>query len=213
MITFYRQSPSVFIINDSPSNPAQYYCNIKGNNLQIYTAGSIFKLHDSPYSEYEKLNGDPYESLVELTSAIENFTNSPASIDFVLQFTSPSFTPINGTTYYFSGISVTSTVNNKILTIPINCTLLGCNITTVSEGSCTQEPVNIYLRVNNTTDILLTNTITFSTVGGLNTNFYSMALSANLTAGDFYEIKAVSPTWATSPTNIIYTIQLYFKLR
>lgn len=84
MITFYRQSPSVFIVNDTPSNPTQYYCLIKGNNLQIYTTGSAFKLHDSPYTEYKKENGDPYESLEVLVSAVEDFTSGNSGSSIIL---------------------------------------------------------------------------------------------------------------------------------
>lgn len=84
MINFYKQTSGVFIIDGAPSSPSQYWCCIKGNNLQIYTTGSTFKLHDSPYTEYKKENGDPYNSLEELVLAVEDFVSENRSNDSIV---------------------------------------------------------------------------------------------------------------------------------
>ena len=148
------------------------------------------------------------------TLATKTALNLHTQVDFVLQFTSATFSPADGTTYYFSSFgTINSTVNLRTLVVPINCILVGYTISTSNAGTCTQETVGVYFRLNNTTDVLLSNAVTFSNTALVTNNFYAMNLNTNLTVGDFYELKTVSPTWVTNPTSVSYSIQLYFKLR
>lgn len=72
-------------------------------------------------------------------------------------------------------------------------------------ASGTSENSQVYIRLNNTTDIVtVTTTLTTNSV---NNTFNATGLSASVTAGDYINVKWVTPTWGTNPTNIRnYTI-------
>jgi hypothetical protein len=60
------------------------------------------------------------------------------------------------------------------------------------------ENISVYVRLNDTTDYLI------ATVGttGRERTFSNAAIDITVAAGDYVEIKWVSPTWATPPTSI-----------
>jgi hypothetical protein len=61
------------------------------------------------------------------------------------------------------------------------------------------ENISVYIRVNNTTDTLI------ATIGttAAEKHFNNTGLSISLTAGDYFEIKIVQPTWVTNPTGVL----------
>lgn len=64
------------------------------------------------------------------------------------------------------------------------------------------ETASLYVRVNNTTDYLVTNSLTFDTA--LQYKHYS-GLNIPLATDDYWEYKIVCPTWATNPTTFSIT--------
>ena len=77
MIKFYKDSIlGVFVLGEestSFTNPGQFYSETHGDYLAIYNAFTGEKRCDSPYSEYEDENGDPYASLSDLITATYEF--------------------------------------------------------------------------------------------------------------------------------------------
>ena len=69
------------------------------------------------------------------------------------------------------------------------------------------ESSTIYLRLNNTTDT----TISSSVVNNTAYLTYSLSSSISVIAGDYVEFKWVTPTWATNPTNVGVSWQLYIE--
>jgi hypothetical protein len=69
------------------------------------------------------------------------------------------------------------------------------------------ENVSMYVRLNNSTDTLI------QTVGNTSSEktFQNSALNIAVTAGDYIEIKVVFPAWATNPTQVIMSGQVYIE--
>jgi hypothetical protein len=127
-----------------------------------------------------------------------------------------AFSPSDATTYYFGPSLITSIATSSTLArqgaVPMDCTLKGFAITTYNNvAGATQETGTVSIRINNTTDVQLSNAVTFSASSQTTSSFYSMALSQALSAGDKFEIKWLTPTWVTNPTNCVTTVTLYFQ--
>lgn len=111
--------------------------------------------------------------------------------------------PVDAQTIYFGTLPkapVTVTATSKIY-VRTAGTITGAEIYCYSGTAGTAENWSIYIRVNNTTDYLI------STVG-LSTSeriFTNNALSITLSAGDYFEIKAINPTWVTNPLTVIFS--------
>lgn len=71
------------------------------------------------------------------------------------------------------------------------------------------EKSSLYIRVNNTTDYLISSTIATDT----NSNYFSNnALSVPIADGDFFELKLVTPAWAQAPASCRSFISVYVDL-
>lgn len=131
-------------------------------------------------------------------------------IGYVLQAAGASFSPTDATTYFFGGLpSVFPTTSAAIerLYVPktgtIKAAFIFCNQSTGSN-----ETSSMSVRVNNTTDYLISNAVTNDASG---TAFNNQVMSVPVTAGDYIEIKWVCPTWATNPTGVRPTVILYVE--
>lgn len=146
------------------------------------------------------------------------YTDVPVSYFTLTQGVGATMSPADATLYYFSPLvytaSATTTVGQRQVTIPVNCTLVGYSITTQENGAATsQEASTVSIRINNTTDVQLSNAVTFSASNQTAVSFYGMALSTSITAGDTYEIKWLTPTWTTNPLQAVMSVTLYLKPR
>lgn len=70
------------------------------------------------------------------------------------------------------------------------------------------ESSSIYVRINNTTDVTVTTSLTTNSVSN---PFNATGLSTAVSAGDYLEIKWVTPTWASNPTNIRGSVVVYIE--
>lgn len=121
--------------------------------------------------------------------------------------------PADASTYYIGvplGLSPTAGAAARQMTLPFACTLIGFSSSVFCGGTPTNEAYSVYLRANNTTDILLSNAFNLNTSGGI-TYFSSSVLSTALSAGDKIELKIVFPTWTTNPTSVSHNFIFYFK--
>lgn len=121
--------------------------------------------------------------------------------------------PVDATTYYMgSMIAATPTTGTGVrrVYLPKSCTLIGysCNIFCFTGG--TSETYSIYIRKNATTDYSLGSTFESATTA-TSKYFQANNLSVDFAAGDWFEIKIVTPTWATNPASLIHSFVLYFK--
>jgi len=120
--------------------------------------------------------------------------------------------PIDATTYYFgslSGTGITTNAAQRRLYIPKAGTIKACFLdflTTTLLG--TNEASSVYIRLNNTTDYLVTAAMANDVTSAIAN---STALSIAVAAGDYIEIKWVTPTWATNPTGVRHTAMIYIE--
>lgn len=118
--------------------------------------------------------------------AAESFNNSPA----------------DATTYYFGSMyasALPTSATARKLIIPRTGTVRRIDIVVNNVGTAgSAETSTMSFRLNDTTDTA----INASIVTNANGVFSNTALSIAVTAGDFFNIKWVTPTWATNPTGV-----------
>jgi len=133
---------------------------------------------------------------------------------FCTQSSHKPYDPADGITIYFANngyLGLTTNATNNRIYVPKNCTLIGYDITGYIDGSSsTTETSTISIRIDNTTDVTLNSSITYSTTYQ---QWHSMALSTDINSGSYFNLKWVTPTWVTNPTSVINSVVLWFKLR
>ena len=171
-----------------------------GTTAQRTTAASGLFRFNTTTSRFEGNDGTSWNTFTE-------------SI-FPIMCSAPASTYAASTTYYmgsaaFTG-TLTSTANQRVMQIPFNATLIGASIGTRSGTPGSSETSTVYMRVNNTTDVQLTNTMSFASA---NTNQYTSALNTDVSAGDTYEVKLTTGAFTAAPATSFVTVMLYFKRR
>lgn len=166
---------------------------------------------------------DQIDSKVDTTSIIEGSWYSDVEVNalvdsvmktvpFVRVHEPNALSPNDATTYYFGFPSLVVPDGNatyhKVM-VPLACRVVGF-AATIRSAASSSETFPIYVRVNNTTDHLLSST--FETSGGsaINMTKYAYNLNIPMSDGDYYEFKMVAPTWATNPTGLYIRIELFF---
>lgn len=122
--------------------------------------------------------------------------------------------PADSSTYFiFEGrpltFSTSSAGQSTRLFVPKSGTLTHASgFISVNTVLGTTENVTIYARLNDTTDITLTSTSQWSAVA---VTFSNTGLSTAVSAGDFLQIKIVTPAWSTNPTGVRATFSLLIE--
>lgn len=123
---------------------------------------------------------------------------------------SGSMTPADATTYYIGSVigGTTSSATTNRIYIHKSGKLVKARIFIVVAGTlATTETSTISFRLNDTTDT------TISSAVNLSATPYTVVNSALTTAvaeDDYFCIKWVTPTWATNPTSVLVSFQLWF---
>lgn len=119
--------------------------------------------------------------------------------------------PADGETRYYgsTGISPATTAQVEKMFIPATGTVRAVYVSVRNVGTTgTGETSTISFRLNDTTDTTISSSlVTNATYGAFN----NTALSIAVTAGDYFEIKWVCPTWATNPTNVSIQATVYIN--
>jgi len=126
----------------------------------------------------------------------------PVSADYALQVQALTSSPADGATNYIGNRpqAPTTTVNTNTIVIPTSGVINVAELYDYSGTAGTAEAYSYYIRLNNANDYLIS-TLTVNTSERVFTNS-SMGIAVS--AGDYFEIKRVHPTWATNPlTNIV----------
>ena len=85
--------------------------------------------------------------------------------------------------------------------------LKGIDLNTRSNTAGTNEAWDFYIRVNDTTDYLISSVA----ISNQSRRWVNMALDINFEDGDFYTIKSTTPNWGTAPTGVSYSGYAYFN--
>ena len=110
--------------------------------------------------------------------------------------------PTDGATIYFGNLpkAPTTTANISKVHIESDGVIRRANVYCYSGTAGTAENWSLYIRINNTTDYLI-ETIGVSASERI---FNNETLNIPVVAGDYFEIKAINPTWATNPLTTIF---------
>jgi hypothetical protein len=112
-----------------------------------------------------------------------------------------STSPLDSTTYYFGGTNnawTTTTTRSRVY-IPQSGIIRIINyFFTCTSG--TNENLEFYIRINGTTDYAVDTAFPISANEVVVSN-YNLAIPVQ--AGDYLEIKVVTPAWVTNPTGIL----------
>lgn len=117
--------------------------------------------------------------------------------------------PTDAQTVYFGTMPkapVTTAATSKVY-IPKSGTIKRAEIYCYSGTAGTAESWSLYVRLNNTTDTLIATLATSAS----ERVFSNSAMSVAVSAGDYFEIKGVQPTWATNPLTTIYGGYVYIE--
>jgi len=118
-----------------------------------------------------------------------------------------NFSPADATSYYF----VDSEAPNTNATLyrfycPSSLVIKKAYVYfAVTTTIGTAETSSIYIRVNNTTDTLISNAVNLSAAAS---NVSNTSLNLSISAGSYFNIKWTTPAWATNPTNIQINVVL-----
>jgi len=120
--------------------------------------------------------------------------------------------PADATTY-FSGTgfqrTMSTSANRRKIFIQKTGVLKSAYIFVINSSSIsTTETSTIYFRLNDTTDTAINAVVTTDQIFQV---FSNTGLSVAVTAGDYFEIKWITPTWVTNPTSLELQVQLYFE--
>lgn len=218
-----------YILGDG-ANPSGNYTWGNSNDIRIVHGTKV--IIDSPITELvqatperilatdvnnfvQSLDTATYPDLTEL-SYLKGVTSSiQAQIDnkagYTLQGASGSSNPADTTTYYlgssFSAGVTTSGNAVRRLYIPKSGTIKWCNfIAHVTGSTSSAQTTTVSIRLNNTTDTLISSALTTTASFNQVTN---TGLSIAVVQGDFIEFKVETPTWTSNPTNVFYTATIY----
>jgi hypothetical protein len=121
--------------------------------------------------------------------------------------------PIDNYTHYFGLPANAGASNNFVVrqfNPPKSGTITRADIYISTDGTLgTSEASSLYLRVNNTTDYLLSNVISHNSQVY---KFNKTGLNIPITNTDNLVLKFVTPTWVTNPTSVYFSVVLLVDL-
>jgi hypothetical protein len=134
---------------------------------------------------------------------------APSPQGYAINVQALTSSPADTTPFYFGTkpAAITTTAGQNKIYIRKAGTLKIAEIYTYAGTAGTAEAVNMYVRVNNTTDYL----ISTLSVAASERVFTSSALSIPLAVGDYVEMKCIPPIWATNPLTFIIGGYIYIE--
>lgn len=157
-------------------------------------------------------NSDILKSEIEavLTGVISSHSHaSSGGLGYAINVQALTSSPADGATVYFGMLpkAPVTVANTSKVYIRKAGTIKIAEIYCYSGTAGTAESWSLYIRKNNTTDYLIA-TLSVSTNERV---FSNTGLSIAMSAGDYFEIKGVQPTWATNPLTCIYGGYVYIE--
>lgn len=137
------------------------------------------------------------------------WSTSGGALGYAINVQALTTTPTDAQTVYFGTMpkAPITTANVSKVYIPKSGTIKRAEIYCYSGTAGTAESWSLYVRLNNSSDTL----IATLAVSASERVFSNSALSIAVSAGDYFEIKGVQPTWATNPATCIYGGYVYIE--
>lgn len=123
-----------------------------------------------------------------------------------------SLSPGDGATYYWGGMTINSLETNsgrRRLYFVKNGTITAASAAFLNTSAGSTETSSIYIRLNNTTDYLISSSVVNG--ASLFNEVSNLSMSVPIVAGDYIEIKWTTPTWATNPSGLQAVVQIYME--
>jgi hypothetical protein len=151
--------------------------------------------------------------LVESGGVVKKVSPSFASMGYTINCQSSQISTVNDATSYVigsTGATRVSTFGSNKIYFPVSGTITAAEVFILNNGTLgTNENSSIYVRLNNTTDYAISSVLDNSS---LTQHVNNSGLSIPVTAGtDYIEVKWVTPTWSTNPTNVLISVILFVK--
>lgn len=184
----------------SQLNPSQLIATDASDNLVSLSTTTYPSLTELTY-----VKGLTASTQTQLNNKKDTFTIRP----FV-----GTTTPADNVTYFFGEQTLSLSTNATLydMRIPFNATLVSA---TIYAGNLTTNASNelstLNFRLNNTTDTLLSNQISFSGTAPVSNVYVVTGLSTSVSVSDTFIMKWTTPTWVTNPTAAQFIISLYFE--
>ena len=124
----------------------------------------------------------------------------------------PIISLVDSVTYYFSNMDAfvpTGTQSFSKFGFHANRKITNVVLTCSQNNNYSNERVSLYLRKKATTDYAITTSLDLSTVGINTSKVFYYTVNIDVTTGDDYEFKIVTPVFATNGTNSRWHIELY----
>jgi len=203
------------LVNGQPSEQSPVTAGGAVVSVSSFDASGNYTLSGTP-SSYPvalvyilKIKAVDYQNLVtDNIMAMENVITSTLLFQGVFAATSLG----DSITYYFSnmdGLSATGTQGFSKFGFDKNKKIISVVLTCSQNVNYSNESVSLYLRKNATTDYAITTTLDLSTVGLNTSKVFYYDVDIDVTTGDDYEFKIVTPAFATNGTNSRWHIELY----
>lgn len=191
------------------------------SNKDFYlTAGSII-LPASEYANFGGTQGSAGYGVRDNAGTME-FKNSGESwvgiggigaSGYVLQAYCDPFNPSDSTTYYVGalfGVVGSTSEGFRRIYIPKNGILSSVYGSVVVSGTLgSAHNSSVYVRLNGASDTLVSSTVAMT--AAYNT-FSGTSLGIAVSAGDYIELKIVTPAWTTNPTTVYIYADIYIQL-
>jgi hypothetical protein len=187
-----------------------------GIQLDGQSASTIAILSVS--KQIESADTTTYPNLTELsyvkgvTSSIQTQLDSKAGYEMQTGQLG-AFAPVDLTSYYF-GSPITATNTTTVagranFYFPYKGTIKRIDVYVMNAGTGgTTETSSVFLRINNTTDTLVTNAINTNTGVNIVVKF-SGTISVPITTSDYFELRWDTPAWSTNPGSVRMFAVLY----
>lgn len=108
----------------------------------------------------------------------------------------------DASTFFFGLSNATNTTggNNRVY-VPVACTIVAARVTWSNSTPGSAENSTVYIRKNDTSDTAISTVVDLSTSYA---QFGNTGLSIAMSAGDYFEIKWITPTWTSNPTSRLF---------
>jgi hypothetical protein len=149
------------------------------------------------------------------TSALPTWQAVSGGTGYALSIQTGTGNPLDGSTLFLitqGGINLDVSATDKESSrffIPVSGTINKCYGAVTVEGVLgTTESSTLNLRLNNTTDTVVTSSLQMNLASN---TFSATTLGISVTAGDYIQAKLVCATWATNPTTVSCSLTFFVE--
>jgi hypothetical protein len=198
--TLRATTPTAFglsLLDDSAASDGRTTLGLAiGSNVQAFDADLTTYAGITPSANVQSLLGAASYSAMRTQLGLTGYSQ-------LVQFggsSQPTVADATTFTYGVGGISASNLVGTRRIYFPMAGTITRADVYCRVGGTLgSNEQSTISIRHNNTTDYAISTTFTQDNADTVVTN---SSMSIAIAAGDFIEIKWLSPTWATNPTTV-----------